>query len=126
MRTDSRRAPKAKSPVTRARRPSRSQTSRGPRRKWRSRPVVAGGAVATAASVTSGDQLVAHAADGEDVARQGGGGLHLGPQAADVDVDQPPVAEVVVAPDPVEQLLAGQHLVRVGGELAQEAELGAG
>ena len=35
-----------------------------------------------------------------------GVGLDLGPQAPDVHVDQPPVAEIVVTPDPVEQLLA--------------------
>jgi len=42
-----------------------------------------------------------------------------------VDVDETTVAEVVVAPDPVEQLFAAQHLVGVGGQLAQEPELGA-
>jgi len=62
---------------------------------------------------------------GEDVAGERRVGLHLGPEATDVDVDETTVAEVVVAPDPVEQLFAAQHLVGVGGQLAQEPELGA-
>src|ERR1039458_8502483 len=115
MRSDSNRAPNANSPVTRARSPSRSHRSRGPPNILRSRSPRAGGASASAASLTSGDQLVAHAADGEDVSGQGGGGLDLGPQPADGGRAQPAPAEVVVAPGPVEQLLAGEPLVRVGG-----------
>ena len=71
-------------------------------------------------------QLVAHAPDGEDEAGIGGVGLDLGAQPADVDVDQAPVAEVVIAPDPLEEMLAAQYLARVIGQLAQQAELGPG
>src|SRR6516164_7783696 len=74
-------------------------------------------------SLTSRHQLVAHAPHGEDVLGDRGVGLDLGPQAPDVDVDEAAVAEVVVAPDAVEQLLAAEHLVGAGRELAQEAEL---
>ena len=77
-------------------------------------------------SFTSGHQLVAHAPHGEYVLGHRGIHLDLGAQAPDVHVDQAPVAEVVVAPDPVEQLLAAEHLVGAGRQLAQQAELGPG
>src|SRR5580693_4402846 len=77
-------------------------------------------------SFTSRHQLVAHAPDGEYVLGHRGVRLDLGAQAPDVDVDEPAVAEVVVAPHPVEQLLPAEHLARVRGQLTQEAELGAG
>src|ERR1700730_18943885 len=75
-------------------------------------------------SFTSGHQLVAHAPDGEYVLGHRGVRLDLGAQAPDVDVDEAPVAEVVVAPDPVEQLLPAQDLVGARGPLAPEAGLG--
>ena len=43
-----------------------------------------------------------------------------------MDIDKAPVAEVVVAPDPLQELLAGQDLACVSGELAKKEELGAG
>src|ERR1700677_2640577 len=77
-------------------------------------------------SSTSGHQLVAHAPHGEYVLGHRGIHLDLGAQAPDVHVDQAPVAEVVVAPDPVEQLLTAEHLVGAGGQLAQQAGVGSG
>src|SRR6202453_1156589 len=77
-------------------------------------------------SSTSGHQLVAHAPHGEYVLGHCGIHLDLGAQATDVHVDQAPVAEVVVAPDPVEQLLTAEHLVGAGRQLAQQAGVGSG
>ena len=57
--------------------------------------------------------LVAGPAHGQDQRRRGRVGLDLRPQPPDGDVDQPRVAEVVVAPDAVEQQVAGEHLARV-------------
>src|SRR5689334_19965583 len=50
--------------------------------------------------------------------------LDLGPQPADVDVDDPLVAEETVLPDPLEQLLPAEHPAGRGGQLAQQPELG--
>ena len=50
--------------------------------------------------------------------------LDLGADAPDVGVHQSAVAEVLVPPHPLQQLVAAQHLVRVVGELAHEQELG--
>src|SRR6202046_4403131 len=77
-------------------------------------------------SFTSGHQLVAHAPHGEYVLGHRGIHLDLGAQAADMHVDQAPVTEVVVAPDPVEQLLTAQHLVGAGCQLAEQAGIGPG
>jgi len=44
-------------------------------------------------------RLVPEAADSLDEGGGGGGRAHLGPQAPDGDVDEPRIAEVVVAPD---------------------------
>ena len=52
--------------------------------------------------------------------------LDLDPQPAHVGVDEAAVAEVLVAPHPLEQLVARQHRAGVVGELAQQAELGLG
>ena len=51
--------------------------------------------------------LVAGAANGQDQRRRGGIGLDLRPQPPDRDVDEPRVAEVVVAPDAVEEQRRG-------------------
>ena len=51
-------------------------------------------------------------------------GLDLGAQALDRDVDQPRIAEVVVAPDLLQEELPREDLARSPGELGQEAELG--
>ena len=50
-------------------------------------------------------------------------GAELGAEAADVDVDGAGAAEVVVAPDLLEQLLAAEDAARVLGEVLQELEL---
>ena len=59
-------------------------------------------------------------------ARVGRVGLDLGAQPADRHVHQPRVAEVVVAPDPVEQHVAAEDLAGVPGELDEQVELGPG
>src|SRR4051794_6680584 len=64
---------------------------------------------------------VAHVADGADerlVLRP-----ELRAQPSDVDVDGPGAAEVVVAPDLLEQLLAGEDAARVLGQELEELEL---
>ena len=91
----------------------------GVRRRGRRRTVLV-------ASRRSGLKAVPEAAHGHDVARVGRVGLHLGAQPADVHVDEPAVAEVVVAPHLVEQALPAEHPARVLGQLAQQAELGLG
>src|SRR5688500_20035449 len=70
--------------------------------------------------VTSGvgAEAVAGAADGED---EGGVGLHLAARSADVDLEQPGVAEVVVAPDAVQELLAGDDPAARRGRVRQIA-----
>ena len=75
---------------------------------------------------TSGGELVPHAPDREDVPGIRRVRLDLRSQPPDVDVDEPAVAEVVVAPDPVEELLAAQDLARVGRQLTEQAEFGTG
>ena len=67
--------------------------------------------------VSSARGLVAGPADGQDQLGDGGVGLDLGAQPADCDVDQPRIAQVVVAPDPIEQDVAAEHLAGVPGEL---------
>ena len=68
-----------------------------------------------------GDEAVADIADGADE------GLvlaaELGPQPSHVDVDGPGPAEVVVAPDLLEQLRAAEHPARVLREELQQLEL---
>src|SRR5580693_334990 len=49
--------------------------------------------------------------------------LDLGPQSLDVDVDQPGVGRVPVAPDLLEQDLAGEDLAWLAGQRHQEVEL---
>ena len=43
-------------------------------------------------------------------------------QPVDVDVDRPRLARVVVAPDVLEQLVAGEHLARVAEEEREQLE----
>ena len=50
--------------------------------------------------------------------------LDLDPQSPHVGIDEARVAEVVVAPHPLEQLLAREHGAGVVGELTQQPELG--
>src|SRR5688572_11469978 len=84
--------------------------------RWRAWATVRCSAWVTASAL----ELVAEPADGHDVAGVGGVGLDLRAQAADVDVHEPAVAEVVVAPHPLEQLLAAEHATGCGRELAQQ------
>jgi hypothetical protein len=76
--------------------------------------------------VTVRDQAVPDAPHGDDQLGIVGVILDLHPQAADVGVDEPGVAEVLVAPHPLEELVAREHRAGVVGELAQQAELGLG
>ena len=50
-------------------------------------------------------------------------GLDLGPQPLDVDVERLGVADVVGAPHPVDQRLAGQHPAGVREQQVQQLEL---
>ena len=67
--------------------------------------------------------LVARAADGEDEFGRGRIGLDLGAEALDRDIDEAGIAEVVVAPDTVEQHVTRQDLAGVAGELDEQVEL---
>src|SRR5687768_10570526 len=97
--TERTRAPSAKATVRRVRRPMRMNR--------RARMATPRPAVFTANG--SRLDLVAETSDGDDVPGVGGIGLDLGAQTPDVDIDQPAVAEVVVAPHPLEQLLPAEH-----------------
>src|SRR5205085_3294214 len=50
----------------------------------------------------------------------------LGPEASHVDVDRARPAEVLVAPDPAEQDLAGEDLARVRGQEPEQLVLHVG
>ena len=66
-------------------------------------------------------EAVAGVADGLDVTS--GGGAELCSEAADVDVDGAGAAVVVVAPDAVEEGVAGDDVAGVGHEVAKELVL---
>src|SRR4051794_6749963 len=66
-------------------------------------------------------ELVAHVPDGAD--QRLVLGAELGPQPPHVDVDRAGAAEVVVAPDLLQQLGPGEDPARVLGEVLQELEL---
>src|SRR5919112_6771458 len=68
--------------------------------------------------------LVAAPPDGQDEPRVDRILLDLRAQASDRDIDQPGIAEVVVAPNAVEQLVAREDLARALRELDEEVELG--
>ena len=68
--------------------------------------------------------LVAGAPHGQDEARLGRVFLDLGPQPLDRHVDEPRVAQEVVAPHLVEQGLAGEDLAGSARERRQQPELG--
>ncbi len=74
--------------------------------------------------MASADEAVAEAAHGEDDLGLVGVILDLHPQAADVGVDKAGVTEVLVAPHPLEQVVARQHRTDVVGELVEQTELG--
>jgi hypothetical protein len=67
------------------------------------------------------DEAVSHVADGAD--QRLVLGAQLGAQPPDVDVDRAGAAEVVVAPDLLEELGAREDPARVLGEVLQELEL---
>ena len=67
--------------------------------------------------------LVADAADGQHDLGVLRVGLDLGAQPLHVDVDQPGVGGVAVAPDLLEQHLAGEHLPGLAGQADQQVEL---
>ena len=52
--------------------------------------------------------------------------LHLEPETSHVRVDEARIAEVLVTPHPLEQLIPRQHRAGVVGEFAEQAELGLG
>src|SRR3954453_6760005 len=74
----------------------------------------------------SADRLVARSTDRDDERGSRRIGLDLRAEAADRDIDEPRVAQVVVAPDPVEQRVAAQHLAGMARQLRQEVELRTG
>src|SRR5690606_5399620 len=113
-------APTAKAIVMRARRPIFGRSSRvtlQARRRGLNRRL---------ATAPSGLQLVAETPDSHDVPGVGRVRLDLRAQPPDVDVDQAAVAEVAVAPHPLEQRLAAEHPARARRQLDEEAELGLG
>src|SRR3954470_7878008 len=68
-------------------------------------------------------RLVPDAADGQHDLRTLRIPLDLGPQPLDVDVDQPGVRGVPIAPHLLQQHLAGEHLPRLPGQCHQQVEL---
>src|SRR6476646_2762173 len=72
----------------------------------------------------SGLELVAQAPHRHHVARVGRVVLDLGPESPDVHVDETAVAEVAVAPHPLQQRLAAEHPAWARRQLDEEAELG--
>ncbi|AGS33896.1 prephenate dehydrogenase [Corynebacterium maris DSM 45190] len=70
-----------------------------------------------------GLELVAQAADGDQLAGAGGLFLDLGAQALDVHVERLGVAHVVGAPDAVDELAAGEHPAGVAHQVLEQVEL---
>src|SRR4051794_17478522 len=68
-------------------------------------------------------ELVAQPAHRDEVLRLAGVGLDLGPQPLHVDVEGLGVADVVGAPDAVDELAAGEHPSGVAQEHLEELEL---
>ena len=109
------------SPVAR---PQRALSSTGERaRKFRSPCPFSCGPRDTPAVAWLPSELVAHPVDGEDVLRVPRNRLDFLAQPGDVDVDGARRRHRVVAPDLVEQLLAGQRRAAVLDEVAQQLEL---
>ena len=78
------------------------------------------GAPRASVSPCDRDETVPDVADGAD--QRLVLGAELGPQPADMHVDRPGAAEVVVAPDLLEQLRPGEDPARVLGEELQQLE----
>src|SRR5215212_9851830 len=85
-------------------------------------PIWAAGAVGFR-SPSRARGLVAAATDREDQFRVDGVRLDLGAQPPDRHVDEARVAEVVVAPDAVQELVPGQDLTGALDQLGQQVEL---
>src|SRR6266516_4686782 len=66
-------------------------------------------------------ERIAHAAHGPEVV-VAADRAQLRAQPADVDVHRPSVADVVVAPDPRQQLVTGEDAARMVGEVRKELE----
>src|SRR5689334_2847123 len=73
---------------------------------------------------TRSPELVTQASHGQDVSRLVRVGLDLAPEPADVDVDEPLVA-VLILPDEAQQLLPREHVSPMLHQLGQQLELGA-
>jgi len=71
-------------------------------------------------------EAVPDARHGEDVVGPRRLRLDLPPQVADVDVDDPRLDWILVAPDRVEDLLAAENLARIAGQERQQVELSVG
>src|SRR5439155_7351187 len=65
---------------------------------------------------------VAHAADGVDELRRRGVVFKCRTEPVDVDIDRPRLARVVVAPDVLEELVAGERLPGVAEQERQQLE----
>jgi len=76
--------------------------------------------------MASADGLVAGPAHGLDVLGCRRIALDLRPETLDRHVDEPRIAEIVVAPDPIEQDVPRQDLSGVAGQLHEQVELGPG
>src|SRR4051812_38361054 len=68
-------------------------------------------------------ELVAEAANRDDVARRGRLGFHLGAQPLHVDVQSLGVADVIGTPDTVDELAAGEHPARIAQQQLEQLEL---
>src|SRR3712207_2231485 len=67
--------------------------------------------------------LVADAPERDDAVRHTARPAELAPQAQDVGIDGAVVALVLVAPEPVEQVVARERPARVRGEQVEQIEL---
>src|SRR5581483_6511746 len=72
---------------------------------------------------SAGGEAVPRTAHRRDVAGSLGIVAELRAEPVDGHVHEPGVAEVVVAPDPLQQRLPGEHPVGMAGQLQQQPEL---
>jgi len=73
----------------------------------------------------SAHEAIAHLAHGQEVLGAAGIALDLLADAADVHVEQAAVALLVVAPDQVDQFVAGEDAAGMAGQGGEDVELGA-
>src|SRR5260370_25960838 len=83
----------------------------------------AGRVFAAARGVTNGVEAVTGTPDGDDFEAQLAEAAELLPQPADVDVNGLAVAQVVVAPDLLQQNLAGEDATRTAPQLGEQVPL---